>query len=180
MKLKLQIAALFSLSISLFACGGGGDSSSGDFIGAADVSITVSPNQIDTGDRAQVSVDISNVHPNGIALKIRFPKTLKYVPDSAQLEVSGDKLDLAPTVNDSDNDRVYLVFYLKQNKFGTDGENSGTLTLQIEGLDTLADGKVEVDPDVDDPLISNDTEFNISDPQFTAEDEASLSVVSHF
>ena len=167
---------LFLVSLLMLAgCGGGGGDGS-DFIGAAQARIEVNPQTIDTGDHIRVTVRISSVHQDGIALKIRFPSGLAYVPSTAFLTVDQHEIDESPEVDvTSETDsKSYLVFYFTQAIFG-EGE-TGELEIELEGVSEIADGRVEVDADVDDPLISNDTEFDIEAPEFLAEDEAKIEV----
>jgi hypothetical protein len=165
------------------ACGGGGGGGGEDFVGAATVAIRLQPSTIDSGDRTQVTIDIGDVHENGIALKVRFPDGLRYVPGSAALDVNDDDTKLTPSVNAlvEDDNSIYLVFYLSQSLFRR-GEaeyrgEMGSLKLQLEGRTVVRDGKVQVDADVDDPQESNETEFTLSNPEFAAEDEASIRVI---
>jgi len=176
----LLCTALLSLAT---ACGGGGGGGGEDFVGAATVSIRLQPSTIDSGDRTQVTIDIGDVHENGIALKVRFPDGLRYVPSSAALEVNDEESKLTPSVNAlaEDDSSIYLVFYLSQSLFRRGGAEyqgeMGSLKLQLEGRTVVRDGKVEVDADVDDPQESNETEFTLSNPEFAAEDEASIRVI---
>ena len=172
-------AAIFLSSLillSLVSCGGGGGGGGG-FTGAAVVNVDASPSSFDTGDRTLVTINISAVHENGIILKIRYPDELSYVIESAFLSVDGDEQDVSPKFNLSDENKSYLVFFLGQDLFGSDGEKSGELTLELEASKSFSDDKIEVDADVDDPLINNDEEFSVKEPQFVAEDEASVDVV---
>lgn len=182
-------AVFFSLtSFVVIGCGGGGGSSSGgaegDFVGAANVSVRTTPAKIDSGDRTLVAIDISDVHESGIAVKIRFPVGLDYVKSSAFLNVGGKKLDISPTINETDQkeDVTYLVFYLSQAQFKRSGQEysgeQGALTLQLEGRDSIKEGQIEVDPDVDDPAEDNNMEFKLDNPEFVAEDTAAIEVVA--
>ncbi len=164
------------------ACGGGGGGGGEAFVGAATVSIRLQPSVIDSGDRTQVTIDVGDIHDNGIALKVRFPNGLRYVPASTVLEINDQTTKLTPTVNAlaEDENSVYLVFYLSQSLFSSGSEYNGemgTLQLQLEGRKAVKDGKVEVDADVDDPQESNSTEFSLDNPEFVAEDEAFIRVV---
>ncbi len=168
---------------TLAACGGGGGSSD-TFVGAADASISTTPSTIDSGDRTEVSIELWNVHENGVMVKVRFPEGLKYVRSSAILLTSEDDTDISPTINDtsSDGDR-YLVFFLSQAQFTTGGQDysgeTGTIALQLEGVTAVSDGLIEVDPDVDDPQQSNDAEFDIENPEFNAQAETSITVIGN-
>jgi len=155
----------------LSIAGGGGG---GGFIGAAIVSINLSPSVIDTGDRTQIETWISEVHENGIILKFRYPAGLTYVRDTAILEANEQQLDIGPAKNVASGNYRYLVFFFTREQFGED--NYGKLTFQLEGKAVVADGKVEVDADVDDPLIDNSVEFDPRNPEFVAEDEAGIKV----
>jgi hypothetical protein len=177
-----------SLSTLLFSgpigCGtGGGGGGGGDFVGAATVTISTSPNRIDTGDQTLVSTRISEINDRGIALKFKFPAGLRYVPNSASLDANGDEQDIDPAfqaTSSRENDN-YLVFFLTQSQFQPSGRDyngeSGTLTIRLEGTSGVRDGLVEVDPDVDDPDINNSAEFDVNEPEFTAEDAASIEVM---
>lgn len=159
--------------------GGGGD----DFVGAATVTISTSPNRIDTGDQTLVSTRISEINDRGIALKFKFPSGLRYVPNSASLDANDNEQDIDPAfeaTSSRDNDN-YLVFFLTQSQFQPSGRDyngePGTLTIRLEGTSGVRDGLVEVDPDVDDPDINNSAEFDVNEPEFTAEDAASIEVM---
>jgi hypothetical protein len=175
-------ATIFALNV--VGCGGGGGGG-GDtsYSGAANVSIRATPSKIDTGSRTQVSIDISDVVESGIAIKIRYPIGLKYVPSSAFLNVGEKELDLTPTINVdvSKDDETYLVFYVTQSQFKRSGQDydgeQATMTLQLEGREAVQNGEIEVDPDVDDPAEDNAVEFNVDTPEFEAEDSTPIEVV---
>jgi hypothetical protein len=175
----------FSL-VAAIGCGGGGGGGGGadEFVGAARVSVRCSPKNIDSGDRTQVSITLSQVHENGIAVKVRFPVGLKYVFSSSFLKVGERELDVSPAVNaTSETEEMnYVVFYLTQAQFGRASQEyageAGTLLIQLEGRKTVTDGEIEVDPDVDDPAEDNSTEFDITSPEFISEASASISVIA--
>jgi len=184
MKKHLFLTSLaISLSSLVCACGGGGGGGDSAFVGAATVNISAQPSVIDSGDRTLLSINIGDVHENGIALKIRYPSGLRYVPASAVLLVHEGEEDVTPTVNaiSEDDDATYLVFYLSQSLFRSSGEEyngeQGTLKLQLEGREAVQNGRVEIDADVDDPQESNSSEFDLSNPEFAAESEAFIRVV---
>ena len=158
--------------LAIADCGGGGGGD--DFIGAAQVSISAAPTQIDTGDRTLIKVNISEVHENGIALKLRFPTGLFYVLNSSFVTVNGADVNTGPAVSTGAGNYNYLVFYFPQSVFGRDSQ--GDLTVQLEGNSEVIDGRVEVDADVDDPLIDNAVEFDPDNPEFEAEDSVSVQV----
>ena len=151
-------------------------------MGAATVTVQVSPSRIDTGDQTLVSTLIQEINDRGIALKFKFPSGLRYVGASAELEANDKKIDVSPlfqATSSRENDN-YLVFFLSQAQFQPSGREyngeSGTLTLRLEGTSSVREGLVEVDPDVDDPDIENSGEFDVNEPEFTAEDAASIEV----
>jgi hypothetical protein len=179
--LTSSVAAL--LLSSPTGCGTGGGGGDGDFVGAATVTISASPNRIDTGDQTLVSTRISEINDRGIALKFKFPSGLRYVPKSASLDAGGEEKEIDPTfqaTSSRENDN-YLVFFLTQSQFQPAGRDyngeSGTLTIRLEGTSSVRDGFVEIDPDVDDPDIENSSEFDVNEPEFTAEDAASIEVM---
>ena len=155
------------------ACGGGG--SSQGFVGAATVKITAEPNKIDTGDRMQLTVILEDVSENNIILKIRYPESLKYVLSSSFLNIDSETLDVSPAFNLNDDGKNYLVYFLAASIFNE--TSKGELTLQLEGISLLEKGEVEVDADVDDPLINNNVEFDVSQPEFAAESSSDIEVI---
>lgn len=166
--------ALISLSIFTTACGGGGGDD--EVTGAARVRIQASPSTIDTGDRTLVRTNISELHRDGILLKFFYPEGLDFVLDSATLEIDGRELSVFPAFNGLDERGIYLVFFLGEEEFGTRKE--GILRFELEANDAVNDGEITVDADVDDRLISNDEEFDVSNPEFEPEDGASIDVRS--
>lgn len=158
----------------LTGCGGGGGGGDSDFIGAAQVEISASPANIDTGDRMLVTVDINDVNESGIALKFKFPDGLSYVPSSSSLVIKDQSIDISPTINLKENNSVYMVYYLKNNLFGSD--NRGSVQFFLEGVSAVVEGKLGVDADVDNPLIDNSVEFDPKDPNFVAESYVEVNV----
>ena len=159
------------VALLAFAIGCGGSSGS-DFLGAATISIRVVPSVIDTGDRVRVIITIDDVNENGIALKVRAPMQLDYVPDSSTLDTDGSDDPLPEPQMFTIDDDNYLIYYLAQSLFGDDGFRSGILVFEFEANNETEEALVEADADVDDPLISNATEFNPDNPEFSAEDFA--------
>jgi hypothetical protein len=163
-------------------CGGGGGDDSSDFSGAANLSMSLNPSTLDSGDRTLVRVEVSDVHLNGIALKLRYPGGLVYVPNSAKIIVDENETKIKPRVNSltSDEESVYLVFYIPQKLFRRAGQDyngePGTVELQLVGKGAVRDGLVEVDADVDDPGVADTLEFNIAKPEFLAEDQQTITV----
>jgi hypothetical protein len=157
----------------LSSCGGGGGGG-GDFVGAAQVQLQASPTIIDTGDRMLVKARISDVNDNGIALKFRYPTGLSYVPSSSSLLAGNHSLDISPAVNVIEGNYKFLVYYIPQSDFGENAR--GTVELLLEGSSRVLEGALEVDADVDNPLIGNDKEFDPKTPEFAAEDSIAVEV----
>lgn len=163
-------------------CGGGGGDDSTDFSGAATVSMTLTPSELDSGDRTLISAYVGDVHANGVALKFRYPDGLVYVPKSSVLLVDEDEIKISPKVNvaSTDGGSTYLVYFLPQKLFKRAKETyngePGTVEFQLVGKSAITDGLVEVDADVDDTNVDNNTEFNVATPEFLAEDQQSITV----
>jgi hypothetical protein len=178
--MNLSLIALANLA----GCGGGGGGGGESFFGAANVSVRATPSRIDSGDRTQVTMELSDVHENGIGVKIRFPAGLRYVQASSFLMVDEKEIDVSPTVNQTieTEELTYLVFYLSQAQFRRSSREyngePGTLIIQLEGRKAVSDGEIEVDPDVDDPDEDNQVEFDINNPEFVPEGSASIEVVA--
>ena len=150
--------------------GGGGGGDGGDFVGAALVQIDASPRSIDTADRTQLRVEISDVHEDGIYLKIRYPEGLKFVGNSSVLVVNGGETDLAPIINQPAENGNFLIYSFDQDDFGRD--LNGELRLQLEAIDELAGGFIEVDADV-----RTQQAFDVENPNFGAEDGVEIEVI---
>lgn len=163
------------LCLSMSSCGGGGGGGGDEFVGAADVSVQTTPSSIDTGDRTEVRVRVANVHPDGILLKVRYPKGLAYFPNTAVLDVNDQQVDIGPKNNVTKDNSVYLVFFFTQAQFGSD--NQGEVVFQLTGNSAISDGAIEVDADVNNPQINDTTEFNVSSPDFGAVAETSIEVL---
>lgn len=172
MKRILLITIILTLSSCGVGGGGGGDDDS--FDGAAKVSLDVDPNEIDSGDQLTVSVNIHDIHSDGIMLKIRVPTGLTYIVDTTTLEVSGEVFDWDPTTRKSDANYNYVVYFLDRDIFGRD--DRGKLSVKFLGAGAVTDGKVEVDPDINNLQVTDTREFDVSNPRFSAEDEESVTV----
>lgn len=163
-----------SLVVVFYACGGGGGGGGGDAVIGADVSIGTDPNKIDSGDRTVTKLEVNDVNTNGVVLKVRYPKALAYVADTSRLLVDGTSYVLDPDVLKTSGDSTYQVYFLAQGQFG-DG-SFGEISFQLRARDSVTDGKIEVDPDVDDPAVSRSRKFSVDDPQFDAEDFVYITV----
>ena len=174
-----------SLALGCGGGGGGGDS----FVGAAEVNLTVSPNSIDTNDRARVTIRIKNVIDNGILLKVRFSPKLSYAVNTSKLKLDNEDTTTPsePTVTAESSSWKYLVFFLSRAQFGDTSNGSSTsdqtasepasLTFEIIGNGKLVDGIIEADADVNDPTVPDSQEFNVSSPGFESQSDASIQVI---
>lgn len=170
-----RLLFLAPLFVVLLACGHGGDDDD-DFVASAIVTAKTKPSIIDTSDRTQVNIYTSQIHENGILLKVRFEKALKFVPNTSFVIVKDENMKEAvePLYNDDDQKYTYLVFFLSRSQFGED--NSGKVVFELKGVKSQKNNVIEVDPDVDDPDISNDKEFNIKKPEFSPDSIAYVTV----
>lgn len=159
----LILLTLFFLGLG---CGGGG--SQGAPVGPARARVVISPSVIDSGDRAGVEIEISEIDPDleAIAIKVRFPEALSYVVESAFYEFEDEFFDTGPDENANDSGNNYLVFYLD---LETVSSESFGLVFELLGVSSVLDGEVGVDIDFDDPEVDNDSEFTVTDPRFDAQ-----------
>ncbi len=198
------------LAISLFACGGGGGSSSN----LANTEMTVVPTTVEVGGSQFITINLSEVTDN-LSIKVRYPEALRYVENSARFVSEEAEVFTNPAYDISENPTVaptataapgttpmatatptptptstatgtasqnaesnytkrYLVFFLTRDAFAE--SRTGTLTFRLRAKDVLDSGRVELDVDLDDPSISNDEEFSVSNPQFESEEHIGIRV----
>lgn len=169
MRIAIQKPLLLTLVLGFTSCGGlgggsGGGSSPND---AGDVSLTVEKDYLDSGDLNQVNVEVANLNRDGIVLKIRTSKSLRYVQNSAILFPDRkEKSRLSPAEEASTNQERYLVFFLdRQDALGDDYI---ALRLDIKATEGDEDAFVEVDLDNNDPNVPDSKEFKSSAPRFSA------------
>jgi hypothetical protein len=162
------LGVLLLVSCDSGSSGGGIDS------GPASAKISLSPDVIDTGDVTVVKVSLDNFTESSVAVKIRFPLGLKYVYESSVISVDDQILDTGPADIASSSDYSYLVYYIEEEMFYP--RTSGSLDFVLEGIVNVADGKVGVDIDLDNPEIKNSSEFDIADPKFDAVSETKIRV----
>jgi hypothetical protein len=136
--------------------------------------VRAEPDAIDSGDRMDVEVEISDITVDRFAIKIRFPTGLSYVGDTSFYELNNTLVDTGPTTNVSDSSYNYLVYYTTRSNFGS--QEKGSLWIVLEGVSDVSDGYVEVDIDIDNPDTSNSTEFDVSAPKFDAQSDARVQV----
>lgn len=162
------------VSLSLLGCGGDG-SSDDSFLGAARVGLSISPNSLDTGDRTTIDIFLSDLNFDGVVVKIRYPKSLSYVAETAFLEIGANlKLKFNPVIEASSSLDTYLIFILEPSTIELD--RNRVLTLQLRA-DKAGSGMIGVDADVLEKGITGATfQFNPDNAQFSSEDESSISV----
>lgn len=136
--------------------------------------IDVSPFGIDSGDETLVTIYIDAIEVDDFVIKVRVPKALEYVTNSAVLRVEEDYFDPGPQKVSSSSTSYYILFYLSRWNFfeATEGE----IRFALRGVSDLPAGVVEVDADLIDPESSNEREFDPKDPKFTAQDEDDVRV----
>jgi hypothetical protein len=173
MRNKLLATLTLSLASLVTACGGGGGGGGGEQQ-PAQLSLSVSPTEIDTGDRITAEVEIDSITSGSIALKVRIPTGLRYVAASSKLRIGEGFINYEPTTVAAASDYRYIVYYLGVATL--EPEDHGTLKFVLSGASGVEDGEVEVDADVDDPAVANSKEFNVSDPKFDPQDAVSISV----
>lgn len=155
-------------------CGsGGGGGGESDPSLPAIVDVDAEPATIDTGDRLVATIYLFDVNDDGIMLKIKTPIGLTYVTDSGLLTVDSQTFDVSPTFNKTDAAAGYLVYFLPRRYFGED--NRGVLRITYTGTAAVTTGTIDVDPDLDNPDVSNSAEFSVESPNFSA--EASKAIV---
>ena len=162
--------------LTLCACGGGGGGGGESSAIPAALSLDTSPSAINTGDYVAVTVDISEVNERGILLKLRYPSGLTYVRDSAELTTDEGAAAFPPGTTAVADTYKYLVFFISQATVAQGAE--ARLTLFLAGTAAVESGAIEVDADIDDPLVPNEQEFKVSNPEFSAEDSSAVVVVN--
>lgn len=161
----------------LVGCGGGGGGS--DRIPfAAFVNLQVSPENIDTGNRMLVRVDIQEVHPDGVIIKVRYPRGLDYFRGTSLLRAGGKVIDVDPTVNSrsrvTDEELDYLVFFFPRSLFDLNG--LGTLLFELSAISAVETGLIEIDADINNRQVDDDNEFDLKNPDFSPDDTVDITV----
>ena len=174
-KLLSLLAVVSLIFVFQVACGTGGGSGGLSGGGPAGINVRIEPNVLDTGDRSTVTLNIGDFRDTNIAIKFRSALGLTYVTNTAFFIIDGELVDTFPTTVVSDSSAFnYLVFYISRTTFGDRGE--GVLTFELEASADIENGLVEVDIDLDDPAVNNSTEFQVTTPEFNAQDTAFVRV----
>jgi len=169
-----KVTKLFAVSIltTLMACGGGGGGSP-DYTGAGNVTLRVSQEQIDTGDRTKVTVSFDELHPDGVILKLRYASGLEYIGDTSLWKVGGKNIDASPDYELAADiaQETYLVYELSRETLGNN--NSGELVFELRGIEeTSQNSVIEVDLDV----LEEGAIFTSDSPEFSTEYSTNLRV----
>jgi hypothetical protein len=121
-----------------------------------------------------VTTHVSNLHPDGILLKFRYPKQLSYVDGTAVLRVNDSKAEITPIDNVVAGSVSYLVFHLTQANIGPDSD--GTIAFELKAERGNVDGSIDVDPTIVDTSQPVTSQFNPDNPEFGAKDSAGISI----
>ena len=162
--------------ISLVAISGCGSSSNDGFFGAAFVEVDASPNSIDIGDATFVTVRVEDVDDDSIFLKVRFPEGLSYLRGSGQIRVGGEEFSREPDLvfSQEEENKNFIVFFLSRQEFQDRDES--IVSFDLVGISRVSESDIEVDPDIDDPNIDNQSEISFDDPKFQSEDSVRIQV----
>jgi hypothetical protein len=158
-------------ALAFTACGvggGGGGGGGSDSTNPGEVVLEVEKTYMDSGDLTNVRVEVYDINQNGVILKLRYPKVLRYVKDSAVFYKgeSKERLVVPNTEAKDENDR-YLVFFFSRRS--ANGDSYISVDFKLKALDSDLEAFVEVDLDNNDPTILDRNEFEISTPRFSAQ-----------
>jgi hypothetical protein len=149
------------------ACGGGGGGGSSDTNNPGEVTLQVEKSYMDSGDLTGVRAEVFDINPNGVILKIRYPKSLRYVKDSAVFYKGEDEeRPVAPNTEATDDENRYLVFFFSRRS--ANGDSYISVDFDLKAVSTDLEAFVEVDLDNNDPTVLDRDEFKVSAPRFTA------------
>ena len=160
----------------MLSCGGGGGGSDGGYQPAAELDLSVVPNEIDPGDRSFVTMHVWDVREEGLLLALRYPYGVVYVADSGRFERDGKAYTLTPVLETSDGTYVYLLFLFNQSDFGANGQETATVSFELEARNGGIKGAVEVDPKIRVPGATINQQFDIANPLFGAKESVEFKV----
>ena len=121
-----------------------------------------------------VRIRLRDLGAFSVALKVKFPKQLRYISASSYLTVDDSDSRFDPANSETASGSSYLVFYVNRNNLGDD--ENGIVSFEVTGDKRVEDGLIEVDVDIDDPHHSNSSEFEPTDPKFDAQDAVTIQV----
>lgn len=161
----------------LSGCGGGGGGGNATEGNPASVTISISPQKIDSGDRVNAVVRLRDIQVfdfNGIIIKVLFPSSLDYVDDSAALELpESTNFRFSPTTENAD-ESDFLLFYVDTDDIDPN-DRRADISFLLEGTARLAKSTVSVDVDAADE--DNRDSFDATSPQFTALSSTTIEVI---
>lgn len=154
--------------ICLSACGSGGGGDPDPLsTKPADVTLSISSGNILVGDRLAVRSELTDIHPNGIVLKWRVPRSMVRVTNSEFLTLPGDNIvELTPYFDDDKGDDRYIVYVFPSSTF--DEERRARIDFQLQATKPVDDALVELDVDIYDTTKSANQQFDIDKPLFGA------------
>ncbi|GEM_PF-4672000 len=154
------------LILALAACGSGGGGDPDPLsTKPADVTLTISSGNILVGDRLAVRSELSDIHPNGIVLKWRVPRSMIRVVNTEFLSLPRDqRIELTPFIDDEKGDYRYIVYVFTSSTF--DDERRARIDFQLQATKPVDDALVELDVDIYDTTKSISEQFDIDRPLF--------------
>ncbi|MCB0353676.1 MAG: hypothetical protein KDD64_09135 [Bdellovibrionales bacterium] len=171
--MKKWFLAIVLAGVILVTVGCGGGGGGGPVQNPESLDISVSPSQIDSGEATTVTLRVRGVS-SSFVLKLSYPRGLRYEDFSSAVEQRNDvEVSLDPTEYRSEEVR-YLVFFLSEDDFDENGD--GEIVLRLRG-ENEAQGNISVDVDENDPNVSDSSEFDVDDPDFTSEKSKSIRVI---
>ena len=172
------ITTLLVCSMAFASTGcGGGSGGSDDFQGSGIINGSVSPQEVDPGDRVEARAAIFEANESGIRVSIRYPEAFSYVPATAFLLINGIEFDIDPDaiINLESSDNTIITFVLPP-EFLEDN-NDIEVVAQFRLNDEIDDDETfefDVDTlDLDDLNSESSDQDQIAD-EFNAEDENSV------
>jgi hypothetical protein len=169
-RIQLLSVVIF-LSTLCLACGGGGGDGT---IEPAQVSIQVTPDVLDSGERTRIRLKLYDFSDTKVIVKVRFPAGLDFVADSAAYFVDNQDVEIDPGAEAAGDDQDYLVFFVNTEELNN--PDNLELLFQLRGVDDVLPSEIEVDIDLDDEAIANDVEFTVETPQFDIQESAYIQV----
>lgn len=156
------------LLLALSACGSGGGGAPDPLsTKPADVSLSISSGSILVGDRVRVKSDLSDIHPNGIVLKWRIPKSMVRVTNTEFLTLPKNQtIELAPFLDTEKGNYRYIIYIFPKLTF--DNERSAKIEFQLRGTKPVDDALIELDVDIYDTTKAENKQFDIKNPMFGA------------
>lgn len=159
------------------ACGS--SSSSEEESDPAQLSIDISPDVIDTGDRAGVRIAISNWEYPVVTLKVRMPNVISYILDSSLFNNEDTVYEVDPSLSFTNGDYNYLVYYLDRFELGA--TQRGILSFRITADENITAGHIGVDVDFYEPESSSSSSSSSqSDSSSSTSSSSSSSVAPMF